>query len=111
MAQYTLTKAFKFIKTRDIIAILKSALVFPVAMFAKIFIRGFWLVCEDENEARDNGYWFFKWVRENKPEQKIAYAINKRAKDYDRIKDIGKTVSYGSMAHWFWYIVADKNIR
>lgn len=110
MAQYTLTKAFKFIKIRDIIAILKSALVFPVAMFAKIFIRGFWLVCEDENEARDNGYWFFKWVRENKPEQKIAYAINKRAEDYDRIKDIGKTVSYGSMAHWFWYIVADKNI-
>ena len=110
MAQYTFSGVIKYIKWRDIAAIFKCIFIAPFALLAKIFIRNFWLVCEDENEARDNGYWFFKWVRENRPKQKIAYAINKKAKDYDRVKRLGKTIGYGSFAHWFWYIVADKNI-
>lgn len=110
MAQYTIKKAFKYIKLKDICNVIIALLVFPFALLAKIFIRDFWLVCEDENEARDNGYWFYKWVRENHPEQKVAYAINKKSPDYAKVKDLGKTISFGSVAHWFWYIVADKNI-
>ena len=108
--QYTIKQAFKYIKFRDIVAILKAMAIFPFAIIAKMFIRNFWLVCEDMNEARDNGYWFFKWVRENKPGQKIAYAINKSSRDYEKVRHLGKIVQYGSVAHWFWYIVADKNI-
>ena len=89
MAQYTFSGVIKYIKWRDIAAIFKCIFIAPFALLAKIFIRNFWLVCEDENEARDNGYWFFKWVRENRPKQKIAYAINKKAKDYDRVKRLG----------------------
>ena len=110
MAQYTIKKAFNFIKIRDIFSVFTAMFIFPFAMVAKIFIRGFWLVCETENEARDNGYWFYKWVRENHPDQKIAYAINKKSPDYQKVKDLGKIIQYGSIAHWFWYIVADKNI-
>ncbi len=110
MAQYSVKKALNFIKFKDILNIFIAFLVFPFAIIAKIFIRNFWLVCEEENEARDNGYWFFKWVRENKPKQKIAYAINKKSVDYDKVKGLGKIISYGSIAHWFYYIVADKNI-
>ena len=110
MAQYTIKKAFKYINIKDICNVMIAVLVFPFALIAKIFIRDFWLVCEDKNEARDNGYWFYKWVRENHPEQKIAYAINKKSPDYAKVKDLGKTISFGSVAHWFWYIVADKNI-
>ena len=110
MAQYTIKKAFKYINIKDICNVMIAVLVLPFALIAKIFIRDFWLVCEDKNEARDNGYWFYKWVRENHPEQKIAYAINKKSPDYAKVKDLGKTISFGSVAHWFWYIVADKNI-
>lgn len=108
--QYTFKSAFKFIKGVDILQLILCCLIAPFALIAKIFIRDFWLVCEEKNEARDNGYWFFKWVRENKPKQKIMYAINKKSPDYKKIKDIGKSVQYGSISHWFWYIVADKNI-
>ncbi|MBR2376585.1 MAG: CDP-glycerol glycerophosphotransferase family protein [Clostridia bacterium] len=110
MAQYTIKKVFNFINFKDILNLIICVLVFPFAILAKIFIRDFWLVSEDENEARDNGYHFFKWVKENRPKQKIAYAINKKSVDYLKVKNLGKIISYGSISHWFWYIVADKNI-
>lgn len=110
MAQYTLKSALKFLKAKDVLAVFRCIFIAPFAFVAKIFIRDFWLICEDENEARDNGYWLFKWIRENHPEQKVAYAINKQSVDFCKVKDLGKIISYGSCAHWFWYIVADKNI-
>lgn len=105
-----LSSRFKFVKVKDIFSIFGLLIAFIPAMIAKIFIRDLWLVCEDKNEARDNGYWFFKYVRENHKEQKIAYAINKKSKDYDKVKALGKVVSFGTFSHWFWYLVADKNI-
>lgn len=107
---YTLKKVFNFLKWSDIGHLFLCVLVFPFAIIAKIFIRNFYLVCEDKNEARDNGYHFFRWVRANRPKQKIAYAINKKSPDYQKVKGLGKIISYGTISHWFWYIVADKNI-
>jgi len=101
---------FKFLKLKDIGSAFLLFLAFIPALIAKIFIRDFWLICEDENEARDNGYWLFKYIRENHSKQKVAYAINKKCADYGKVKDLGKIVQYGSFSHWFWYIVADKNI-
>ena len=100
----------KFVKWKDILSFFGLALMFIPAMIAKIFIRDFWLICEDKNEARDNGYWLFKYIRENHPKQKVAYAINKKCVDYNKVKDLGKVISFGSLSHWFWYLVADKNV-
>ena len=87
---------FKFVKFKDILSFFVLSVVFIPAMIAKIFIRNFWLVCEDRNEARDNGYWLFKYIREHHPEIKVAYAINKKAPDYAKVKDLGKIISFGS---------------
>lgn len=100
----------KFIKFRDLLSIFPMILVFIPAMITKIFVRRFWLICEEKNEARDNGYWLFKYIRENRPEQKVAYAINKKSKEYAKVKDLGKVIQYGGFSHWFWYFVADRNI-
>ncbi|MDY4186938.1 MAG: CDP-glycerol glycerophosphotransferase family protein [Candidatus Borkfalkiaceae bacterium] len=100
----------QYVRIKDVFACLVFIFVLPAALIAKIFIRDFWLVGEDENEARDNGYWFFKWVRENHSEQKIAYVINKKSADYQKVKNLGKIVNWGGLAHWFWYLVAKKNI-
>lgn len=105
-----LKNSLKYITAGDVGHCFLFALVLPFALIAKIFIRNYWLVCEDRNEARDNGYHFYKWVRENRPKQKIAYAINKKSPDYQKVKGLGKVISYGTISHWFWYIVADKNI-
>ena len=108
--QYSLKRTLNFINIKDIAHLVLAMLILPWALIAKIFIRHFWLICEDKNEARDNGYWLYKWIRENHPEQRIAYAINKKSPDYSKVKDLGKTIGYGTISHWFWYIVADKNI-
>lgn len=100
----------KYVKFRDIIACFIFLFMLPIALIAKIFIRNFWLVGEEKREARDNGYWFFKYVRENHPEQKIAYVIDKNCADYEKVKDLGKIVQWGGISHWFWYLVAKKNI-
>lgn len=100
----------KYVKISDLFALIQFLIILPFALFAKIFLKNYWLICEDKNEARDNGYWLYKWIRENHPEQKLIYAINKKCVDYKKVKDIGKVISYGGWIHWFWYIVAEKNI-
>lgn len=101
---------FKFLKFKDFLSGFALLLVLLPALIVKIFVRDLWLICEDKNEARDNGYWLFKYIRETYPKQKCFYAINKKCVDYKKVENLGKVISFGSLSHWFWYIVADKNI-
>ncbi len=76
----------------------------------KLFRPHIWLVCEKRNEARDNGYWFFRFLREKEPSADAVYAIDKKADDYKKVKELGKTVQFGSIKHWLYYIAAEANI-
>ena len=49
----------------DLLHIFKFVLAFIPSRFLKRKRKNMWLVCEYENEARDNGYWFFRDLREN----------------------------------------------
>ena len=37
--------------------------------------RELWLVCERGNDARDNGYWFYRYLKEKHPEINARYVI------------------------------------
>lgn len=65
-----------------------------------------WLICERSTDARDNGYVLFKWIRENHPEIKVIYAINRKSQDYNNVKDLGTVIEYGSIKHYFYYFTA-----
>ena len=80
------------------------------AMLYKRTHRPFWLVCEYENEARDNGYYFYRYMTQVHPEQRVVYAIRTDSPDYDKVKALGETVSYGSLRHWILYLAAEVNI-
>ncbi len=67
-------------------------------------------MCESENEARDNGYWFYKYMCENHSEINCIYAIKRDSKDYDRVSEMGKTIEFGSFQHWIYYLAASINI-
>jgi len=59
-----------------------------------------WLVCERGIEARDNGFTFFKYVRENYPQKRIYYLIDSsHKKDYEKVKKLGDTIEYNSFEH------------
>lgn len=106
----TIKRFFAQFKIRDIGQLLLAMIVFLPAIIAKIFLRNYWLISENRNEARDNGYWFFKYLKENRPEQKCHYAINKKSSDYQNVKKYKGVISFATPRHWFWYIVSDKNI-
>ena len=78
-------------------------------LFAKRY-RDSWVICEEKTEARDNGYHFFKYLCLNHQEQCCYYAIDKRCKDREKVRKLGKTVHYGSIKHWLLYFTGKYNI-
>ena len=98
------------VKLRDVCHIFKFIIALPIALVYRLFRRDLWLICDNENEARDNGFYLFRYIRQNYPEQDVVYAIKKRSPDYIRVKDLGKVVNYGSFMHWILYLTANKNI-
>lgn len=93
--------------------VLFAFMLFP---FARLFLwrRKIWLVSEHGYEARDNGYIFFKYMRENRKDVNCYYAIDFRSSDYPKIKDLGHAIKFGSFKHFAYfcaarYIVSSKN--
>ena len=99
----------KNVRLRDILHILLFLLaVLPAAVYRRVRPH-IWLVCE-VNEARDNGYWFFRYLRLEQPRIDAVYAISRRSPDYPMVADLGPTVEYGSFRHWIFYLAAELNI-
>lgn len=100
----------EFVKPADLVSGLKMLVSIPYAACLKKKRKQMWLICEEYNEARDNGYWLYKYIRKAHPEQDVVYAINKESVDYEKIKDLGEVIQYGSIKHWAYYLAASINI-
>ena len=107
--EQTFLEELKRVKPGDLLHIIKFILAFPIAMVYRFFRRDLWLLCDTENECRDNGFWLYKYLRENTSEDAV-YAINRKSPDYARVKDLGPVIQYGSFRHWIYYLAASKNI-
>lgn len=104
----------KYIKIGDIFSIFIFVIaLFPALIFRLLNIilkRELWLVCENGETARDNGYHFYKYVRNNHPNDFCYYVINKKSYDYGRVKDFGNIIQFKSFKHWVYYLSANYNI-
>lgn len=107
--EQTFLEKLKRVKPGDLLHIIKFIVAFPIAMVYRFFRRDLWLLCDTENECRDNGFWLYKYLRENTSEDAV-YAINRKSPDYARVKDLGPVIQYGSFRHWIYYLAASKNI-
>lgn len=105
-----LKEKFERVKIKDVLSIFVFIVAIPYAIYLKKKRPDMWLICEEYNEARDNGYWLYKYVREVHPEQDCVYAINKKSVDYSRIKNLGEVIQYGGYKHWAYYLAASRNI-
>lgn len=105
-------KKIRLIKIKDIFALLLFIVaIIPAFIIKKANKKKIWLVCEEENEARDNGYVFFKYICEKHKNDILAiYAINKKSVDYEKVKYLGKCIAYGTLTHWIYYLAAEYNI-
>ena len=106
-------KAIKRISINDIVApILFLMLLVPSFLFRLMNIikkRKLWLVAE-EGQARDNGYYFYKYVREKHPNDYCFYAIKKDSAGLSKVNKLGNIIKWGSISHWLFYMSANLNI-
>lgn len=100
----------KLVKLRDILHIFLFIFALPIALVYRCFRRDLWLICDNGIEASDNGFWLFKYICEEHPEQDCVYAVYKTSVDYDKVKNTGRVVQYGSFRHWILYLTARVNI-
>lgn len=104
----------KYIKFKDILAIFTYLLLFIPALIYKLYLKilnkKLYLICEDPNEACDNGYHLFKYIRTNYPNEFVYYAINKKSPQYKKIEKYGNVIDFYSIRHWIYYLSATKNV-
>lgn len=66
-----------------------------------------WLVSDRINKADDNGEALFSYLQKHE-EIDTYFVISKDSVDFDRLKEIGKTVDYLSEEHLILYLMADR---
>ncbi|MDB8551677.1 MAG: CDP-glycerol glycerophosphotransferase family protein [Turicibacter sanguinis] len=69
-----------------------------------------WLFSERSDEAEDNSFFLFKYVRENYFDENVYYLIDFTCNDYYKVKRYGNLINYNSFKHYVFYFLAKKHI-
>lgn len=69
-----------------------------------------WLVGERPYKAQDNGYHFFKYMRETYPERPVYYVIDPASNEYAQVAPLGNVLPIKSKEHIYHSLMAKKVI-
>ena len=105
-----LKEIIKLISIMQIIDVFLFPFIWIISLVYKPFFKDIWLIEENPNEACDNGYIFFKYLRKTRKDLNVYYVINKRSKDYDKVKSLGNIIYHKSLKHFIYYLNAKKII-
>lgn len=100
------------LKLADVRAALAFVLLLPLGSLIRRRRPDIWLVSERPGEARDNAYWFFRYVHENSLHPATYYVIRKDVVDADRLRNVAehRLIAYGSLRHYLYYIASAVHI-
>ncbi len=98
------------VRVKDLLSLILCLAAWPLSFVYRRLRPHLWLLCEYGPEARDNGYWLYRYLRQEHPEVDAVYAINRDSVDRNRVTELGPVVDYGSFAHWILYLSAEVNI-
>lgn len=110
MLSYDNIKRIRNAQVKDMMAVFPFICASLCKPFYKEKYKNTWVISDREDEASDNGFFFFQYLTRMHPEQKCVYAIKKSSKDYEKVKDLGTVVEYGSLKHWIIYLTCSYNI-
>ncbi len=68
--------------------------------------KNLWIIGERPDEARDNGYWLYKWILENKPDINVRFVLSKNSVDYKKMPRKDLIIEPGSAKHYICYILS-----
>ena len=80
--KYKLLRALCYLK--ELLVMLLCKLLGAVCRAFSPAYRGIWLVGERGTDARDNGYWFYRYLRTQHPELRTYYVITADSPDAAR---------------------------
>ncbi len=72
--------------------------------------RNIWIISERGDDARDNGYLFFRFLIENYPNKKVYYVIKSKSSDFNKVSTIGNWVEYNSFKHFLYFSLCSLRI-
>lgn len=72
--------------------------------------KNLWLIMELPNEARDNGYWLYKYITEKHPDVNVRYVLSKKSPDYEKMPDKDSIIRPYSWQHYISYILCCRSI-
>lgn len=80
-------------------ALFKLVVAFMLSLFYKR--KPIWLIAERGVDARDNGYWFFRYIKESHPEIECYYVISADSPDREKLKELETDLlDYRSLRHY-----------
>ena len=85
---------------------IKLGAAYVCAFLLKLFnnnYRNAWIISERGNDARDNGYFFYRYLCVNHPGINVWYSISSSSADFPKIQSLGKWVEYASFKHYIVY--------
>ncbi len=69
--------------------------------------KNVWLISERGDEARDNGFAFFEYMRKEHKEIDARFVISKNSHDFKKVEKYGdKIIYYRSWKHMYYFILA-----
>ena len=102
---YYLRKS-KDVRGRDYLSFFPMIFALICSPFCAGKYKDVWAVSERPDEARDNGYHFFRYMRKHHPEQPCVYVCDSSCADYIKVKELGEIIQPGSIRHWLIYFRA-----
>lgn len=72
--------------------------------------RDIWLISERRDEAEDNGYHLYRYIREKHPNQRVYYIIDKKSLSYNKISKYKTIIQHNSLKHYIYYFLSNKHI-
>ena len=87
---------------------IKLAVIFACCKACSFLSRQkHWVLYERGTDARDNAYFFYRYLKEKHPEQKLYYIIDKHSADYPKVHE--DAVQFGSLKN-YWVLATAKKV-
>ena len=86
------------------IVITKYYITLVFIIVFKIQVKNIWLLSERGNEARDNAYSLYCYIKQKHPEITVKYVITNNSYDLQKISKEDRVI-YRSWKHIYYYII------
>lgn len=98
----------KDLRINDVVGFAKLGAAFVPSLIWRRRHPDTWVVSELPYNARDNGYWFFRYLRTQHPKLDAYYPIHRDSSDYDKVAPLGNVIEFGSMKHFILFLAANR---